>query len=116
MDSSQKSKTTTLTHQSITNDQNPGGEWYEKLQSKHDDNLFVNIEANFDDKTVQYTLYAILLLLVEFPDAFDEWKLSAIKGVTFLKKSITELEDEFSKVLSLSKLEVDEDLLSELIE
>ena len=102
-------------YQDITNQQHPGGEWTFKVKSKHEENLLKNIEATFDDVIVQSTMYAILLLLVDFSDAFDEWKLTAIKGVTFLKKNVNELESELVKLLTDSKLEVDDDLLFQLL-
>lgn len=108
--------TVVTTYQSITNQQNPSGDWSEKLQSKHEETLFKAIESTSEDKKVQFTLYAILLLLVEFADQFDEWKLTAVKGVNFLKKFNSNLEHEISEVLSRSNLQFDDDVLSQLLD
>merc|ERR1712013_9072 len=107
---------TVTAYYDITNLQNPAGDWTTKVNSKHDETLLKNIEAAFDDDAVQCTVYAILLLLVDFPDTFDEWKLTAIKGVTFLKKSISDLENKLSKLLDDSHLEVDDEMLTRLLE
>jgi hypothetical protein len=104
-------------YEKITDEQEPSGEWCTKLMySEHDGNLFKNIMATIQDETSQYTVYAVLLLIVECANTFDEWKLSAIKGMSFLKKSIADLESELYKILSLSRLEVDDEILSVLLE
>ena len=109
------SKEVTAYHD-ITNEQNPGGEWTMKFKSKHDGALFTNIEDGFSDEVVQFTVYAILLLLADFPETFDEWKLTATKGATFLKKSICDLQGELMKIVSVSTLEIDDEMLFQLLQ
>jgi len=114
--SSSTSANEVTVYQNITNLQNPGGEWTIKLKSKHDDNLLQVIESRFEEDTVKDTLYAIMLLLVDFSDTLDEWKLTAVKGVAFLKLSVDNLKDEIITLLKISKLHVDGDILSELLD
>ena len=87
-----------------------------KFKSKHDGALFTNIEDGFSDEVVQFTVYAILLLLADFPETFDEWKLTATKGATFLKKSICDLQGELMKIVSVSALEIDDEMLFQLLQ
>ena len=62
-------------------------------------------------------MYALIMLLSKFGSQYNEWKLTAIKGVSFLRKTLGEnVVDQFNELVSETGVEVDDDLVDELFE
>ena len=67
-------------------------------------------------------MYALIMLLSNFGYQFNEWKLTAIKGVSFLRNTLGEhLVNQFNELLSETEVQVnivkvDDDLVDELFE
>merc|ERR1711879_431910 len=101
-------------HQTVTNAQDPAGFWSELASFDLDHELLVKIQAIYSDVQVAGTIYALILLLARFSDAYDEWKLSAMKGCGFLKKKLGE--DAVEKLKAIDGPEIDEELVDELFE
>merc|ERR1712179_213428 len=81
--------TEVTSYQSITNEQEPTGEWSSKLNSAKHAEIFEKLVSKLagDSEICKFTAYALLMLLVGYSEAFDEWKLSAVKAVTYLRKN-----------------------------
>merc|ERR1712066_850900 len=76
------------THQTVSNAQDPAGFWSDLASFDLAPELLAKIQKVHSDVEVVGTIYALILLISRFSEAYDEWKLSAIKGCGFLKKQL----------------------------
>lgn len=111
------SKPISNNYQTITNAQDPSGFWSGISSFDFSPVTGKLIVAKFSDEKVSATMYALIMLLSKFGSQYNEWKLTAIKGVSFLRKTLGEnVVDQFNELLSETGVEVDEDLVDELFE
>merc|ERR1712226_1540098 len=104
-------------YQTITNAQDPSGFWSSIAPIDLEPENGKLILGKLVDEQVSATLYALVLLLSKFGSQYNEWKLTAIKGVSFLKSKFGEnAVDKFNEVASEVGVSVDDDLVDELFE
>ena len=82
----QPSKPISNNYQTITNAQDPSGFWSSLSSIDLEPVTGKLISEKFSDEQISATIYALILLLSKFGSQYNEWKLTAIKGVSFLGK------------------------------
>jgi len=111
------SKPVSNNYQTITNAQDPSGFWSSMSSIDLEPVTRKLISEKFSDEQISATVYALILLLSNFGSQYNEWKLTAIKGVSFLRKNLGEnVVDKFNEIVSETGVEVDDDLVDELFE
>merc|ERR1719361_3316082 len=104
-------------YQTITNAQDPSGFWSSIAPIDLEPANGKLILGKLVDEQVSATIYALILLLSKFGSQYNEWKLTAIKGVSFLKSKFGEnAVDKFNEIVSEVGVSVDDDLVDELFE
>jgi len=105
-------------YQTITNAQDPSGFWLSSISIDLDPANGKLILTKFSDEQISATIYALILLLSRFGSQYNEWKLTAIKGVSFLKSKLGEdVVDKFNEILGeLVGVVVADDMVDELFE
>jgi len=104
-------------YQTITNAQDPSGYWTSIVSIDLEPASGKLISDKLSDEKVSATVYALILLLSKFGSQYNEWKLTAIKGVSFLKSKFGEnVVDKFNEIVAEVGASVDDDLVDELFE
>jgi len=101
-------------HHTVTNAQDPAGFWNEPESFNLNPELLAQIQQDNSETDIVGTLYALTLLLTRFGDAYNEWKLSAIKGCCFLKQRLGSAAA--AKIEAIGGPTIDRELVDELFE
>merc|ERR1712223_513219 len=111
--SENKTPVTLNNYQTITNAQHPSGHWSDVTAFNAKFDIKDLIWKKISDEKISGTVYALILLFSLFQNQYNEWKLSAIKGVAILKKHLGEEKavDEFQKIVSEIGCEFDDELV-----
>merc|ERR1712038_1443261 len=111
-----KTPVTLDNYQTITNAQHPSGHWSDVTAFNAKFDIKDLIWKKISDEKISGTVYALILLFSLFQNQYNEWKLSAIKGVAILKSHFGEekVVDEFQKIVSETGCEFDDELVDEL--
>merc|ERR1739848_409798 len=99
------------TYQDISNAQEPSGEWSMLITCGSSEKISKHLEtmANDFNEKQKFTVIALLVLLDSFASEVNEWILSAVKGVAFLKFDEEKLMDCIP-----DDMEIDDELISRL--
>merc|ERR1711976_492395 len=100
------------THQTVSNAQDPEGFWSDLASIGLAPGLLSKILKIYTDVKVVGTIYALILLISRFGEAYDEWKLSAVKGCGYLKRELGP--DAAEKIKSIDGVSIDEEMLDKL--
>merc|ERR1711893_198749 len=116
--SENKTPVAVSSYQIITNAQHPSGYWSNIKDFNAKLDIKELILKKYTDEKISGTVYALILLFSLFESQYNEWKLSAIKGVAILKQKFGEENavDEFQKIASEAGCHFDDELVDELFE